>query len=181
VDSPYDFLTGGKGVFRQGDFDFADVVAVIHLINLPVVEPQRMQAALTHLEQVIALSRESWRDILAETDDEREWIPNPKQTGILPGVQITQPMVEGWQEVLDEVEAILQGKKLIPFWRGDDQRGVNLRKVFTEPTTFDLVMWIQGTAAAPYLQEGPLSTPDTWQRFNQMFNGQFVGFAIWFN
>jgi hypothetical protein len=75
----------------------------------------------------------------------------------------------------------LQGKKLIPFWRGDDQRGVNLRKVFTEPTTFDLVMWIQGTAAAPYLQEGPLSTPDTWQRFNQMFNGQFVGFAIWFN
>jgi hypothetical protein len=181
VDSPYNFLTSGRGVFREGGIDFADVVALIHLINLPVVEPQRMQAALTHLERVIALSRESWRDILAETDDDREWIPNPQQTGIIPGVQITQPMVEGWQEVLDEVEAILQGKKLIPFWRGDDERGINLRKVFIEPRTFDLVMWIQGTAAAPYLQEGPLSTPDTWQRFNQMFNGQFVGFAIWFN
>lgn len=181
VDSPYPFLTSGRGVFRQGDIDFADVVAVIHLINLPVVEPQRMQAALAHLEQVIDLSRQNWRDIMAETDDDREWIPNPQQTGILPGVQVTQQMVEGWQEALNEFEAILQGKKLIPFWRGDDAKGINLRKAFTEPTTFDLVMWVQGTAAAPYLEEGPLTTPDTWERFNEIFGGQFVGFAIWFN
>jgi hypothetical protein len=31
-----------------------------------------MQVALSHLQQVTALSRRSWKDILAETDDDNE-------------------------------------------------------------------------------------------------------------
>jgi hypothetical protein len=141
-----------------------------------------MRAALSHLEQVIPLSRQNWKQIMEETDDDREWIPSPKQTGVLPGVRVTQEMTEGWQQFLDEAELILQGKKLIPFWRGDNHtQGVNVRRVFSEPRQFDLVLWVQGTAAKPYLEEGPLTVPDTWQRINQRFNGQFVGFAFWFN
>ena len=80
-----------------------------------------------------------------------------------------------------ETEAILAGKKLIPHWRVKDGRGVNLRKVFTEPTDFDLVMWVQGTAAKPYLERGPITQPEVWQRLQNVFRGQFIGFAIWFN
>ncbi len=71
-------------------------------------------------------------------------------------------MTGGWQEFLGEAERILAGKKLLPFWRGDAKRGINLRRVFTEPRTLDLVLWIQGTAALPYLEAGEISTPEVW-------------------
>jgi hypothetical protein len=181
VETPYNFLKQGRKVFNFGSVDIADLIALIHLINLPVVEAPRMRAALGHLESVIGLSRQSWKDLLAETDDDHEWIPNPKQSGVIPNVRITPDMVNGWSQFLDEAEAILQGKKLVPFWRTVDGRGINLRRVFTEPRTLDLVLWAQGTAAQPYLEEGPVSTPAVWARFNRLFQGEFLGFALWFN
>lgn len=186
VESPYPFLAQGRRAFDFGGVDVADVIAFIHLINLPVTEPERMKSALAHLEKVITLSRQNWRELLAETDDDREWIPNPKQTGVIPNARVNQQMVSGWDEFLAEADALLAGKKLIPFWRsaapeGHAPEGVNLRRVFTEPKTFDLVLWMQGTGAAPFLEKGPLSTPDVWQRLNRLFNGEFVGFALWFN
>jgi hypothetical protein len=161
--------------------DILDAVAMIHMMRLSVLEPQRMKMALTHFEAMIALSRESWKFILAETDDDHEWVPNPKQHTVMPGGTVTDAMVKGWMEFLDEAQAIFKGEKLIPFWRRRDSRGVNLRRVFTEPRMFDLVLWVQGTGAAPYLEKGPKSRPETWQRLQTIFQGQFIGFAFWFN
>ena len=90
-------------------------------------------------------------------------------------------MVDNWLKAVDEVELILQGKKLLPFWRGKLTWGVNLRRVFLEPTQLDLVLWIHGSAATPYLEEGDLTRPDTWQQFNQSFGGQLLGFGFYFN
>lgn len=181
VETPHKFLADGQKVFAFGQIDIADLIAFIHLLNFPLRDPPRMKAALTHMETVIALSRRNWREILAETDNDHEWIPSPKQTGVIPGVRVTLQMTTGWSEFLDEAERVLRGEKLIPFWRANDDRGVNLRKVFTEPRPFDLVLWAQGSDATPYLEAGPRTTPDVWTRFNQLFRGQFLGFAIWFN
>ena len=154
---------------------------MIHVIRLPVKQPERMRAALAHLESMIALSRESWKYILAETDNDHEWVPNPKQQSVLPGGAVNGNMVEAWMTFLDETDAIFKGKTLIPFWRGGEERGINLRRVFTEPRPFDLVLWVQGTAAAPYLEKGPVTKPETWRRLQNVFRGEFVGFALWFN
>ena len=139
-----------------------------------------MKAALDHLEKVVALSKESWKFILAETDDDHEWIPNPRQTGVL-GIPVQEPIIAGWLESMEEVGDILAGKRLIPFWRGKEERGINLRRVFTEPRDLDLILWIQGTAATPYLEKGPLTKPEVWQRLLTLFGGDLFGFAIWFN
>ena len=112
--------------------------------------------------------------------------PHPKQTGVL-GVKVTRPMVDAWLETLDEAEQVLQGKKLIPFWRGKPGgRGVNLRRVFTEPRAFDPIEWVQGTAATPYLEEGPLTKladPAMGRRLSEAFGGPFnvLGYGLWFN
>lgn len=45
----------------------------------------------------------------------------------------------------------------------------------------DLVRWVQGAAAVPYVAEGECSDPEFWWRLQQLFRGQFLGFAIWFN
>ena len=193
VETPHKFLMENRRSFDEAGFGWqdhplwSDVISFFHhLARLPIKEPARTKAALEHLEAGVAQAKEMWKYILAETDDDNEWIPNPHQTGVL-GVKVTQEMVDSWLETLDEAEQILRGKKLIPFWRGDDkERGVNLRRVFTEPRTFDAFDWVQGTAATPYLEKGPLTKladPRMGDRLNKAFGGpfQFIGFGFWFN
>lgn len=158
----------------------SDAVAAIHLMHWEVKEPERLMSALSHLEAVAKLSRESWRFILAETDDEAEWIPSPRQkNGVMPGGTVPQQTVDGWMAFLDEFDAILQGHKLIPHWRLD--KGINFRRVFTEPRPFDPVLWAQGSAALPYLEDGPMTDGLTWNRIMSLFEGNFLGYAVWFN
>jgi hypothetical protein len=187
----YSFLVfaGNKAPFRfqvapvpenLGFNAIFDAVGLIHDIRLPVAEPARLKSALAHLEATTALSRSSWKSIRAETDDDHEWIPNPKQASVVPGGRVNPEMIEGWYQFLDEFEAILAGKKLAPFWRSQTL-GINVRKMFTDPQPLDLVRWVQGPGVAPFLEEGNITSRDVWNRINQLFNGQFVGFAIWFN
>jgi len=161
--------------------EIADAIAAVHLAHFPLKEPQRMKSALSHLQQVVRCSRESWKAIQAETDDDHEWIPSSKQTGVIPGVRIAPEMIAGWHDFLSEAESLLAGKKLVPHWRFNKQYGINLRRVFEEPREFDLVLWAHGAAAAPYAEEGSVATAETWVRLQQIFRGQFIGFAFWFN
>ncbi len=179
--TPYSFLANGTGIFSFGNVDISDIVALIHLINFPVVEPQRLTAALQNFQTVTALSRESWNLILAETDNDREWLPNPRQKAVIPNAVVTQAMIDSWLNFLNEADTLFTGKKLIPFWRKREVRGINLNQVFTQPRGFDLVLWVQGTAAAPYLEFGKQTDTATWQQLLQVFRGQFFEFAAWFN
>jgi hypothetical protein len=184
VKTPHKFLhdaRGHSGLFDLGDgVDIVDVITMIHLIRFPVHEPARLKKALNHFQQVLALSKESWKFILAETDDDHEWIPNPRQKGAL-GIPVRQEMVDSWLKLINEAEALLAGTRLVPFWRGDEERGVNLRRVFTEPRPLDLVLWVQGAAATPYLEKGTFTQQAVWERLQRVFRGEFIGFAIWFN
>jgi hypothetical protein len=185
VDSPYAFLSKAKRIrsIGSGDLEIFDLVAFVHLLRCDVVEPKRMASALNHMQAVIDQSRETWKWIMAEEDDDHEWLPNPRQTGVIPNARVTEQMVVAWAGIMNESEKILAGELLIPFWRGSDSdhRGINLRKVFLEPRQFDLVLWVQGSAAAPYLEEGKLTKGRTWRELRGEFGNHFPGFALWFN
>jgi hypothetical protein len=186
VDSPYKFLAETNPFSHErGDMhdmgDILDLVALIHLIHWPVVESERMTAALHHLESVTQQSKESWKWIMAEKDDDNEWLPNPEQTGVIPNAHVTKEMVDTWLSLMDQSAKVLAGEKLVPFWRGNDGYGVNVRKVFTEPKTFDLVIFVQGPGAAPYLQKGEMTEAGISTKLQRAFGREFPGFAIWFN
>jgi hypothetical protein len=183
VESPYAYLGKGKRVWdlSNSETDILDVIALIHTINWQVAEPHRMEAALRHLEAMVDQSRFTWKRIMAETDDDHEWLPNPEQTGVIPNVRVTKEMVTTWSEIMNQIDKILAGELLIAFWRGDEaSQGINLRKVFLEPRTFDLVLWVQGSAAKPYLQKGKVTKGKTWDDLMGVFGGNFPGFAAWF-
>ncbi len=159
-----------------------DGIAAIHNLNFKLTEPDRLKKAHRHLKQVVVHSREMWKLLNAETDNDREWIPNPRQESAVSLEQVSEEMVATWDELLDEVDEILDGKKLLPFWRGTEAtRGVNLRKFFHEPHDFDVILWIQGSGAIPFLENGDVTDRDTWARFQRGFGGRLSGFAIWFN
>lgn len=181
VDTPYKILSEGQQESDDWTSQILDAVAFIHLIKLDVVEPQRMTDSLAHLRQVSVLSRQSWEAILSETDNDREWIPGPTQESVLgSALQLDQDRLDTWMLFLDEYDAIFAGKKLIPFWRGDKSHnmGVNLAKVFEDPQTFDLILWIQGSAAIPYLEQGDFTTPEFWRQLQRAFRGDFMSFAV---
>jgi hypothetical protein len=158
----------------------ADAIAMLHLIRWPVAEPDRLKASHAHFKRVAALSRQNWREILAETDDDREWLPGPHQkSSAIGALQVSQAQVDGWLAVMDVFEAALDGRQLLGHWRF--QKGVDLRAIFHEPQTFDLVLWLTGHAAVPYLKDGPTLDLGTSNRLTSVFGGNFLGFAFWFN
>jgi hypothetical protein len=169
----------GPSLLGVSGQSFADAIAFIHLIRWPVAEPQRMRAVRDHLKTAIDLSRRTWTAIEAETDNDREWLPSPRQTSAVVPMSVTEEQIQSWRKILDESDAVLDGTKLLPHWRF--AKGVNLRKVFEQPTTFDLVLWMTGQAAIPYLQDGPISTATTWNRMTGVFGNGWGSYLFWFN
>ena len=156
----------------------ADFISFFH-IRWPVSDPELMKGVRGHIKSMIALSRESWNSIEAETDDDLEWLPNAHQKSPFESVQVSAEQIAAWRGVMDQAELVIDGKKLVPHWRFT--KGFNLARVFDEPRPLDTVLWITGPAALPYLEDGPVSTSEDWQTMVDSFGGRFGIFAVWFN
>lgn len=157
----------------------ADAIVWIHLFHWPVAAPERLPRVREHLAAAIGLSGQMWASIRAETDDDREWLPNAKQTSLIPGMAITDSRINAWLALLQEAEAVLTGDKLLPHWRFD--KGFNLRRLLESPEPFDLVLLLTGSDMVPYLEDGPVSDRSFWEMMNDAFEGEFLSFAVWIN
>ena len=168
-----------EGVFSPSDAEFADAISLIHLINWPVGDKAYLPGFRTHLKEMIALNQQMWTAIRAETDNDREWLPNAKQTSLIPEMEITDERIDAWLAMVVELDAILDGKKLIPHWRF--QKGINLQKLLESPEPFDLVLTLTGPAALPHLQDGPKTDMRIWAVMDSAFGGDFLNYAAWIN
>lgn len=177
-------LDGGmSGNMFASEWRFADFISLVHLVNWPVIEPERRQAARRHLLEMIRLSREDWKSILAETDNDREWLPGPQQKGVNPltGLEVGEEQVQAWLATLTVAEDLLEGRVLLPHFRITG-KGINMKRFFDEPQPFDLVLSITGPGIAPYLEGGKILTSDDFDQIQREFGGAgFLTFALWFN
>lgn len=177
-------LDGGMGGgILSSEWRFADFISLVHLINWPVIEPERRQAARRHLLEMIRLSREDWKAIRAETDNDREWLPGPQQKGTnrLTGLEVGEEQVQAWLATLTMAEDLLEGRSLLPHFRITG-KGINMKRFFDEPKPFDLVLSITGPAIAPYLESGKILTSEEFGQVQHQFGGGgFMTFALWFN
>ena len=111
-------------------------------------------------------------------------MPNPDQQSAF-GIPVTAEVVAGWQDVLNELEAVLAGDALVPFWRveGHDGEpvGININKFLTAPGDLDLFLMVHGAAFAPYMERGRVVDIDVLERFSELTGGQGGMFALWFN
>lgn len=175
-----DYSAGGMLMMDPAsDAAIADAVAFVHTFNFPVIDQERFAGVLERLKAVTAHSRQNWRAILAETDDNRELVPSPAQTSIIPDVAVTEEIVDAWMATLDRVDQILAGELLIPHWRFD--QGFDLAAYFATATRTDAVMIFTGYGALPYLKDGPIADADSFGEGLAVFGENFPGFALWFN
>lgn len=160
--------------------DEIDMLAMVFATLNQQPDKPRMLAAEAHFLAMIENNRRFWARVDAETDNDREWLPNARQVSGM-GVALPPETGQVWQAVLADAEALLKGEKLIPYWRTGDAGGINLHLLFTDPRPVDVPGWFQGWAALPYLQSGPLVSGESWSRFEAMMTGDAMLFALWFN
>lgn len=172
------YAVSGQG---QGPSDWADMIAAVHELRLEVKDGEGLKRAMVEFRSVIACSRVCWTRILAETDDDLEWLPSPKQKGPR-GTVVTQAQIDGWTSVLNELDAILSGKKLLPHWRIINGMGINVARLVQNPPKLDLVLMVQGSAFVPFIEGGDVSSSTRWQQLMAPFGrGGFMSFALWSN
>jgi hypothetical protein len=175
-----DYSVGGTLIIDpQTDVGIADLVAAIHTVSWPVIEPDRLKGVLGRLKAILGYSRQNWDAILAETDDNHELVPSPRQTAIAPGVAITDDKVAAWRATLEEADRILDGQLLLPHWRF--KQGFDLRTYFETAKRTDLVMIITGLGAVPFLRDGPVAAPEDFRDIQAAFGNDWLGYAFWFN
>jgi hypothetical protein len=133
-----------------------------------------------HFLSMIEENRRFWSLVAAETDNDREWVPNDRQTSGL-GLNVPPGTGERWQAVLADAEALLKGEALIPHWRFGAEAGINLKKAFENPPAVDLVTWIQGEGLLPYAEKGRRISPAAWNDFERLVSGDAILFAVFLN
>ncbi len=160
--------------------DWADLIAAVHDMRLELTDKKAWPRARDEFRSMISCSRKCWERVDAETDNDLEWLPSARQTGP-DGATISQAQIDGWQPVLDELDAIATGKKLLPHWRMRPGVGISIKKMVASPPQLDLVLLIHGSALFPYLEEGPVSDGSTWNNLTAPFGRGFFRFALWSN
>lgn len=156
------------------------LLAALPALRVTVKEPDRLKAALVHLKTMLAQSRLMWKLILAETGDDHEWIPNPRQKSAL-GIAVTKEMIDCWLSVMEEIELILDGKVVIPFWGLRENQGINLNLFFTNPKALDVTAWLDRPAAMPFVVAGKRTQAEVWLLMNRVYSGQIFSYSFWFN
>ncbi|WP_152658777.1 hypothetical protein [Devosia chinhatensis] len=176
-----DFASSSGSLFldRESDALLADMIAAIHEASFPVVDARRLAGVLERMRMVTALSRQNWDAILAETDDNRELVPSPKQTSIFPQVEVTQEVVDAWMSTLDTVDLLLAGDLLVPHWRFE--QGISLKAYFETAMETDIVLLLTGQGALPFLRDGPAADESSFEAGNSVFGENWPNFIVWFN
>ena len=185
--SKYEFLQQRRPFDPIGaEVDVSDLLAFAGSLDFPLADDgaERMARARQHLLNAIGHSREMWESARAENDDDREWLPAPHQSPAIEGVAITEDQVALWLDLLDEAEALLEGEKLLRFWRGDGSQAIDVRKFFEEPRNFDVLYWVQGSAAAPYLSpvgDRPVTRDELWSDMEETFGDDLFRSIFYIN
>jgi HEAT repeat protein len=153
--------------------------------EMVVKEPARLGAFRKHLVKVAQLNREIWKYIRAEIDDDHEWLPNPKQTGVL-GMPVRAEMIDAWLDAMAEMEDLLEGKKvaLFPFGGKGDGSGLNVKSLLDDPPGKLKLedLWTGELPDKYWSKEKPVDFNNLFRVWS-VFGGDTTAFAYaaWFN
>lgn len=153
-------------------------VVVQTLRNQP--DPAKVAEAAGHLQAMIAANRDFWQAVAAETDNDREWIPNDDQQAAL-GFSLPPGAGNAWLAVLADAEQIIDGRLLIPFWRFAPGHGIDLKSWIDDPQPVEVLDWLQGSAALPHARPGLTVGDANFNRFTDMFGGRAGLYMVLFN
>lgn len=148
-----------------------------------VIEPLRWARARQHYLKAAELNHEVWQHIRKETDNDFEWLPNPRQTSVL-GMRVEERMIDAWLALWDELTLLLNGNKTLPYMLSPNlgnenpRVGVNVQRFLDDPpeTSTDF-----RKLDARYFSDAPEVDVGRLIQWYFAFGNSPIPMAIWFN
>ena len=79
-------------------------------VRIQLIDKGRVQRARERILAGVAFAERCRQEYLAETDDDREWVPNPRQHGAMP-LPVDEALYTRWAEVLGDVRKLLTSEE----------------------------------------------------------------------
>ncbi len=143
-------------------------------------DAERIAATRAHWLSMIAHNKVFWAALSQETDNVEEWVPNPQQTSALE-LRVDEDMAQGWQDILEDAENLLEGRLLLPHPLLPAGTGISLKAYADNPGPLDVLDWVHGIGAYGYAAKGPMISAQRWRAFQRLTGGNAGGFALFFN
>jgi hypothetical protein len=78
---------------------------------IKLARPERIAAARARILEGLDRSDEARRDYLAETDDDREWVPSPTQRSHPMPLPVDAALYATWEAVVDDLRKLVRGEE----------------------------------------------------------------------
>ncbi|MEM6487017.1 MAG: hypothetical protein AAF677_01910 [Pseudomonadota bacterium] len=144
-----------------------DYLAIVRAALDQPPDAARLAQAVADLRATIAASRAFWTAVAAEDDDLAEWIPSDTQTAAL-GLTFPPGTGTAWLGFLAEIEAMLDGRLLVPHPFMAEDAGIDLATYAADPRPIDILSWLHGRGALPYLKRGEVMSAAAWDAFQRL-------------
>ncbi|MBN1500776.1 MAG: hypothetical protein JW982_11500 [Spirochaetes bacterium] len=112
-------------------------------ITLKIKSRESLIDGYNYLNQMLDYSDQTRISVLAETDDEFEWLPNLSQKSCPLPMQMSQKIFNNWEVYTGLIRDLLEGKTVLNFnglssgkGNAEDLKaegGINIKRLFTEP------------------------------------------------
>ncbi|WP_322865150.1 hypothetical protein U5922_002435 [Aquicoccus sp. G2-2] len=158
----------------------ADAIYVLLAALRQQPDPAHIKAMFGHWRAMIAENRKFWALVAQETDNDKEWIPNPQQVSAL-GLEVSAEQAEAWQSVLSDAEAALAGRLLVPHPLLPTGTGISLAHYEQNPTPIDIVNALHGIGFYEHVARGSRISMQAWRAFGRLTNGRAGAMAFYFN
>lgn len=144
-------------LFAQTAGRFVDALYVAQEALRRQPDAGRIELAIDHLQAMLVLDRRARAQAAAETDDDHEWLRGPHQHNTsLPETMLPPASLDD-ERALEEAQAVLDGRLLIPHPRLPAGTGVSLKAWAEAPGPLDPLAVVHGTGVWPWVQRGPLT------------------------
>lgn len=126
-------------------YDLSEIPLFINnqnkFIRFKLLHPEQITAAQNHILQGLSYSLAARQAYLAETDDDREWLPNPVQKDHPIPLEVTTEFYETWELVATDLQKVFSGEESISVaalaqlgnhqWENPPRGFFNVGKLFT--------------------------------------------------
>ena len=112
-------------------------------LQIHLIEPQRIAQARARILEGQDYAEKARRLYLAETDDDREWVPNPKQKNHPLPLPVDQQLYDTWQRILQDVQKLVKGNEGLSVaeiaqlgdhkWQTPPKGFINISKMLDKP------------------------------------------------
>jgi hypothetical protein len=97
--------------YRWSELDKFSIFGKPQPLKFPLIDPGRVRHARKAILDGLGYAKRCHDEYLAETDDDREWVPNPRQKSHPVPLEVDTELYATWEAVITDVAALVHSEQ----------------------------------------------------------------------